>query len=115
MRSSHLIDLLRTRLPGNEVEYAVEDALLEAGAVGENFQGLWGCIWRWIFNITLMGLIASGRWRTRCWRRGQWVRAFRVLGVDVEVDFQHHFHGAYCFWAVEDALLEAGAVGEAFV
>ena len=42
MRSSHLIDLLRTRLPGNEVEYAVEDALLEAGAVGENFQGLGG-------------------------------------------------------------------------
>jgi hypothetical protein len=34
VRSSHLIDLLRTRLPGNEVEYAVEDALLEAGAVG---------------------------------------------------------------------------------
>ena len=42
VRSSHLIDLLRTRLPGNEVEYAVEDALLEAGAVGENTKGLRG-------------------------------------------------------------------------
>lgn len=35
VRSSHLIDILRARLPANEVEYAVEDALLEAGAVGE--------------------------------------------------------------------------------
>ena len=34
VNSGHLIDLLRQRLPCAEVDYAVEDALLEAGAVG---------------------------------------------------------------------------------
>lgn len=31
VRATHLIDLLRARLPAAEVDYAVEDALLEAG------------------------------------------------------------------------------------
>lgn len=40
VRSSHLIDLLRARLPSAEVDYAVEDALLEAGAAGARVWGV---------------------------------------------------------------------------
>ena len=68
MRSSHLIDLLRTRLPGNEVEYAVEDALLEAGAVGENnkvSKGLGVTCRVEIEGSRILGCQVATRWSTR--------------------------------------------------
>ena len=40
VRAAHLVDLLRARLPAAEVDYAVEDALLEAGAAGAPYRKL---------------------------------------------------------------------------
>ena len=61
--SSQLVSMLSTKLPAEEVEHAVEDALMEAGCGGESvmfLRSIWVCAFHQTHAIAHQHAITEG-------------------------------------------------------